>query len=202
MSRLICFCSSLWALCLRIELNRVEKNYIQNIWFWVCDIFLGSQNMNRGLSNLLSKVSMSKYAKFEVQWTRPSRFIPESWKSISKLHFYWVDILNLSIQLAKVPKTFSIPLNILVDLVIALLALSCMSSIKGWGLETVFCKKIDFKNYRIKVTIYNQLAWHFLSHFGWPYSSIVQSIGILHKPYKQILSNLVRKIYICPDSFI
>ena len=32
MSRWRHFCSSLWAFWLRMELNRVEKNYIQNIW--------------------------------------------------------------------------------------------------------------------------------------------------------------------------
>ena len=34
--------------------------------------------MNSGLSYLLSEASVSKYAMFEAQQTRPSRFIPES----------------------------------------------------------------------------------------------------------------------------
>ena len=78
-----------------MELNRVENNYIQNVWFWLCDISLGSQDMNPGLCNLLSEDSMYNYAKFEVQWTRPSRFIPEIWKSISKLHVFEVHVSNL-----------------------------------------------------------------------------------------------------------
>ena len=48
--------------------------------------------MNPGLSNLLSEASVSKYAKFEAQWTRPSRFIPQSWKSILKLHVFGVHV--------------------------------------------------------------------------------------------------------------
>ena len=48
--------------------------------------------MNPGLSNLLSEISMSNYAKFEAQWTRPSRFIPQSWKLILKLHVFGVHI--------------------------------------------------------------------------------------------------------------
>ena len=51
--------------------------------------------MNPGLGNLLSKASMSKYAKFEAQWAKPSRFIPESWKSILKLHHNGAHIQNL-----------------------------------------------------------------------------------------------------------
>ena len=118
------------------------------------------------------------------------------------MHVFGVHTWNLYIQLAKLPKTLSIALTILVDLMMALLALSCVSSTNGWGLKTVFRWEIDFKNYWIKVAIFNQLAWNLLSHFGSLYSSIVQSIGILHEPYKQILSNWVYKIYICSDSFI
>ena len=46
--------------------------------------------MNPELSNLHSEASVSKYAKFEAQWTRPSRFIPQSWKLILKLHVFGV----------------------------------------------------------------------------------------------------------------
>ena len=128
MSRLIHFGSSLGPFCYWVELNRVEKNCIRNILFLLCGISSGSQDMSPGLSNLLSEASMSKYAKFEAQRTRPSWFIPESWKSILKLHVFAAHVWNLYIQLARLPKTLSIALTILVDLVIALLALSCMCS--------------------------------------------------------------------------
>ena len=145
--------------------------------------------MNPGLRNIFSEASVSEYAKFEGQQTRPSWFIPESWKSILKLHGSAAHVWNLYIQLAELPKTLSIALTILVDLVMVLLALSCMSSTNSCGLKTVFPWEIDFKNYWIKVPIYPQLAWKFLSHLGLSYSSIVQSIEILHKCWKPILSN-------------
>ena len=135
MSRLIHFCSSLGAFCHWVELNRVEKNCIQNISFWLCDISSGSQDMNPRLSYLLSEASMSRYGKFEAQRTRPSWFIPASWKSILKLPVFAAHVWNLYIQLARLPKTLSIALTILVDLVIALWALSCMCSTNSWGLK-------------------------------------------------------------------
>ena len=50
-----------------MELNRVEKNYIQNVWSLLGDISLGSQDMNPGLRNLLYEAFMNKYAKVEAQ---------------------------------------------------------------------------------------------------------------------------------------
>ena len=138
MLRLIHFCSSLEASYHWVELNRVEKNYIQDILFWLCDISLGSQDMNPGLRNILSEASMSKYAKLEAQQTRPSWFIPESWKSILKLDGFAAHAWNLYIQFAELPKTLSIALTILIDLVMALLALPCMRSTNSCGLKTVF----------------------------------------------------------------
>ena len=139
MLRLIHFCSSLEAFRDLVELKRVEKNYIQNRSFWLRDISLGSQDMNPGLLYIFSEASMSKYAKFEAQQTRPSWFIPESWKSILKLHGSAAHVWNLYIQLAELPKALSIALtSILVELVMTLLALSCMSSTNSCGLKTVF----------------------------------------------------------------
>ena len=92
---LILGASSSRALRLRIGLNRVAKNYILNIWFWLCDISLESQDMNLVLGNLVSEASISKYAKFEAQWTRLSRFILQSWKLVLKLHVFRAHVWNL-----------------------------------------------------------------------------------------------------------